>query len=333
VLVPKYSPGDLMIKTYLFTKSEVSRDAAVEDWRELTKGDCSLLWVDVRSATEEDMSKLAECFGLHAIAVESCMDHYRRPHLYEFDDHFYVNMTMLRETRTNHGVKPHELHLFVGGKFILSVTKDSDSEAVDQALKEYVDTPGLCARGPMYAVYLLAEDLIDTYYPIVNKLDESADKLENDMLQKTHKGLLKRNLDLKHEVFELRRVLGPQRDVLNDLSRRDFAFIEGEASVYFQDVYNRMIRVFDMLDTIREILTSNFDIYLASVSNRLNDIMKVLTILAVIIGVFSFITGFLGMNMFEPIRKPLGDVVAWSAGVGVAITAALLYLFRRTGWL
>ncbi len=322
-----------MIKTYVFSKGEVARDVAVEDWRELTQGECRLLWVDVRSVTDEDMSKLAECFGLHSIAVESCTNGYRRPHLYEFDDHFYVNMTTLRQGRGSHGVKPHELHLFVGGRFIVTVTRENSSEAVDQALEEYLNTPGLCARGPMHAVYLLAEDLIDTYYPIVNKLDDSADRLENDMLEKTDRTLLKRNLDLKHEAFELRRLLGPQRDVLNDLSRRDFPFIEGEAGVYFQDVYNRMIRIFDMLDTIREILTSNFDIYLAAVSNRLNDIMKVLTILAVIIGVFSFITGFLGMNMFEPIKMPIRNVILWSAGIGIAITTMLLYLFRRTGWL
>jgi len=323
-----------MIKTNLFTETTTTHDVDINNYRKLTQDGCRLLWVDVQSVTSDDMNKLAQCFDLHSIAVKSCLDGYRRPHLYEFDKHFYVNMTTLNQPRTNHEIRPHELHVFVSGNFIITVTKESNCEAVNQALSEYVISPGLCARGPMHAVYLLAENLVDTYYPIVNKLDDSADKLENELLEKTDKALLKQNLDLKHEVFELRRVLGPQRDILNELSRRDFPFIEGEANVYLQDVNNRMIRVFDMLDTIREVLTSNFDIYLASVSNRLNDIMKVLTILAVIIGVFSFVTGFFGMNVFrDDLKMPLRDVIAWSSAIGVAVTAALLYVFRKTGWL
>lgn len=324
-----------MIKTYLFTKSEVKQDVAIDDWKSLVEEEYSLLWVDVRSLAKEDMDKLSQLFNLHGIAIESCLDRYRRPHLYEFDDHFYVNMTTLKESHNGKDVKPMELHVFVGGKYIITATEDSASPAVDEAQKEYTDTPGLCERGPLYAVYLLAGDLVSSYYPIVDKLDDKADRLESDLLDKADRKALKTNLDLKHETFELRKLLGPQRDIFNDLSRRDFPFIQGSKNVYFQDIYNRMIRIFDMLDTIREILTSNLDIYLSSVSNRLNDIMKILTIFAVILGIFSFITGWFGMNVFteSAVRMPLRDVVWWSIGLGAVITGGLMYWFERKGWL
>lgn len=320
-----------MIKTYLFTQTEIRQDVPLENWKQLTEGDCSLLWVDVRSAEKVEIDKLAELFGLHAIALESVADAYRRPHLYQFSDHFYVNMTMVQASHKNHIPKPLELHLFVGGRYVITIA-NGEADAVDKAIEEYVNTPGLCARGPMYAVYLLAEDLVETYYPIVDQLDDDADKLEDIMLDRADRASLKKNFDLKHRSFELRKLLGPQRDVLNDLSRRDFPFIEGESHVYFQDVYNRMIRLFDILDTVREILSGNLDIYLSSVSNRLNEVMKVLTVFATILMMLSFITGFFGMNFTHIpwLHSPnaFRNILIFMG----AITLGMLLWFRRKGW-
>jgi len=324
-----------MIKAYLFTKSEVRQDVVIDDWKSLVQDECSLLWVDVRSLSDEEMEKLAGLFGLHSLALDSVRDGYRRPHLFQFQDHFYVNMTTLKPTRSNHGIKPLELHLFVGEKFVITAVKEAGCEAVDNSLREYLDTPGLCDRGPMYAVYLLSEDLVETYYPIIEKLDDDADKLEDQMLDRADRASLKRNFDLKRRGFELRKLMGPQRDVLNDLSRREFPFIKTESQIYFQDVYSRMIRLFDMLDTIREILSGNLDIYLSTVSNRLNDVMKVLTVYTVILGVFTLITGWFGMNVFSAsnVYAPLPRVIWWSVAIGVGITGGLLLWFRRKGWL
>lgn len=322
-----------MLKTYLFTKTEVKQDVPIEDWKSLVEGDSGLLWVDVRSLTKEDMDKLAGLFGLHSLALASVMDGYRRPHLFQFADHFYVNMTMIRSTRADHGIKPMELHLFVGEKFIITAVKENGCEAVDRALQEYLDTPSLCARGPMYGVYLLTEDLVETYYPVIEKLDDDADKLEDIMLDKADRASLKRNFDLKRRGFELRRLLGPQRDVLNDLSRRDFPFIGGESKVYFQDVYSRMIHLFDMLDTIREILSGNLDIYLSTVSNRLNEVMKVLTVFATILMMLSFVTGFFGMNFTSlPWLTSPNAFRNIMVAMGL-LTGGMLLWFHRKGWL
>ena len=321
-----------MIKTYLFSEHETTEDVSLDNWQSLVEVESSLLWVDVRSVTQDDMDLLSKAFGLHTLALESVLDGYRRPHLIQFPNHFYVNMTMLKSTRADHGIKPVELHLFVGGKFVITAVKDEHSDAVDNALEEYMNAPNLCARGPMYAVYLLAEDLVETYYPVVDKLDDDADKLEDIMLERGDRVALKHNLALKRRGFELRKLLGPQRDILNDLSRRDFPFIEGENQVYFQDVYNRMIRLFDILDTVREILSGNLDIYLSTVSNKLNEVMKVLTVFATILMTLSLITGFYGMNFSHIpwLRSPnafRNILIAMGA-----ITGGLLLWFHRKGW-
>lgn len=321
-----------MIKTYLFSQSGVREDVSLDDWQSLVEGECRLLWVDARSFTKGDLDILAQRFNLHSLALESCLDGYRRPHLYEFEDHFYVNMTMVKPGHNKVKLKPLELHLFVGGRFIITALNESECDAVDKALEEFFDTPGLCARGPMYAVYLLAEDLVETYFPIVERLDDTADKLESSLLSKADQKSLKLNLDLKHEGFELRKLLGPQRDILNDLSRRSFPFIGEESGVYFQDVYNRMIRIFDMLDTIREILSSNLDIYLSSVSNRLNEVMKVLTVAATVLMTVSIIPSFYGMNCDIPLLHHKLTFPAIMVSM-VGITGGMLAWFRRRGWL
>lgn len=323
-----------MIKTYLITKDGVREDVPCEDWKSLTKDDCALLWVDVRSAATDEIRRLADIFGLHSLAIKSVQDGYQRPHLHEFPDHFYVNMTTVRTTnRGDHAVKPSELHLFAGEKWIITIVREQASDAVDKALAEFRQTPSLCARGPFYAVYLLAEDLVETYYPIVEKLDEEADKIEDIMLDGADKKSLKRLFDLKRQAFDLRRILGPQRDIFNELARRDFPFMDGENQVYFQDVYNRMIRLFDMLDTVREILSGGMDIYLSSVSNRLNEVMKVLTVFATILMTLSFITGFYGMNFTSLPWLQAPNAARNIAILMGVITVGLLWWFKRKGWL
>ena len=323
-----------MIKTYLFNERETKEDVPLEDWRSLIEGDCKLLWVDVRGVNGEELRRLAELFGLHSVAIDSCLDAYRRPHLYDFADHFYVNLTLVKRSNSaSHGVKPSELHLFAGENFIITVVKEQHNDAVDGALKEFLDTPTICSHGSMHAVYLLAEDLIETYFPLVENLDGEADKLETAMMEKADKALVAKLFRLKHRGFELRKLLGPQRDIFNEISRREFPFIHGDNRVYFQDAYSRMIRIFDILDTVREVLSNSLDVYLSSVSNHLNEIMKVLTVAATILMTLSLITGFYGMNF---VHLPWLHAPHAFRNICVfmfALMAGMLLWFRRKGWL
>ncbi len=321
-----------MIKTYLFSGENTTEDVSIADWRSLTEGDDKLLWVDARSITQHELELLQSTFDLHDLAVAPMLGRYRRPHLYQFADHFCVNLVMIRSSRSDHGIKPVELHVFVGSKFILTTTKDPASPPADSAIEEYKNAPQLAAKGSMHALFLLTEDLVETYYPLVDKLDDDADKIEDILLDHADEASLRRNFALKHKVFELRKLLGPQRDILNDLSRRDFGFIDTRSQVYFQDIYNRMIRLFDILDTVREILSGNLEIYLSTVSNRLNEIVKILTVFATVLGVATFVTGFYGMNFrhMPGLESPhaFRNVLIFI----VVITIAMLLWFRRKKW-
>lgn len=323
-----------MIKTYLFSRGEMREGVSLDDWQSLVSDECALLWVDLRSFKDGELDDIAGKFGFHSVALDSCRDHYRRPHLYEFEDHFYVNMTTLRSgSRGHEEVKPAELHTFVGPKYIVTISRQASVLAVDAALEEMKAHAAACERGSIYAFYLLAEDLVETYYPVIEEMDNRADKLEEEMLDSADRSSVRKLFALKRSAFELRRFLGPQRDIFNELSRRDFPFITGENQVYFQDIYSRMIRLFDMVDTVREILSGGLDIYLSTISNRLNEVMKVLTIAAIILMTLSFITGFYGMNfVYLPgLKSPLAF---WIISLVMAIIVlTMLWWFKRRKWM
>lgn len=322
----------VVIKTYLFSGENTIEDVEIADWRTLTEGEGKLLWVDVRSITQHELELLQRTFNLHDLAVGPVMGRYRRPHLYQFADHFCVNLVMIRRSRSNHGIKPVELHVFVGNGFILTTTRDPADPPADSAIEEYKNAPLLAAKGPMHALYLLAEDLVETYYPLVDKLDDDADKIEDILLDHADEASLRRNFALKNKAFELRKLLGPQRDILNDLSRRDFGFIDTRSQVYFQDIYNRMTRLFDILDTVREILSGNLEIYLSTVSNRLNEVVKILTVFATILGVATFVTGFYGMNFRHMPGAESPHAFRNILIFIVVISLGMLFWFRRMKW-
>lgn len=297
------------------------------------KIDNGLLWIDCRDITDSELQCLESTFNLHQVTIESIKDPYRRPKLWEFPQYFYVNLTVLHKSQKLSRIKPAELHLFAGSNFIITVCKSSDAIAVVETLKDYSESPAMAERGPMYAVYLLAEYLIQSYVPVLDKLDAEADKLENAMLEMVDDSPLKKLYSYKRRVFELRRYLGPQRDIFSELVRRDFAFTNRDWQVYFQDIYNRMIRIFDMLDTIREILSSSLDIHLSNISNRLNLIMKVLTVISTIFMALSLVTGFFGMNFIHlpwlHSRFAFPGIMLFMA----LLTFVMLAIFRKMKWL
>jgi magnesium transporter len=289
------------------------------------------LWIDVRLAKPSEVQDLADRFGFHDVCVEACLNPYSRPILHQFQSYLCINLTLIHEP--GEGITPDELHVFVGKDFIVTVILGDKGNAPDALLKEYSEDPGLAERGTLYAMYLVAEALVDSYMPLVEQLDESVDDLEHRMLQNPDKAAVQELFRLKRRLYDLRRMLGPQRDVFTELARRRLGFAQQTQEVFFNDLYSRMIYLFDIMDTTREALSNAMDIYLSATSNRLNEIMKVLTVASTILMTLSFITGFYGMNfVFLPWLHSPNAFRNVSATMAV-VTGFMLYLFRRRGWL
>ena len=183
--------------------------------------------------------------------------------------------------------------------------------------------------------YLVIDGLVDSTFPALEKLDDTVDSLEDDIVSKANSELLDRIYNLKHSVVELRRLLGGQRDVFQALITHGIHLQQADMTLYYRDVYDHIVRQYETVDSLRDLLTSAMDVYLSTVSNRLNQTTKALTVIASLFLPLSFLTGFYGMNFVYLTQVLETPFLAFAVGVGTMLIAIgiQLWLFRRRGWI
>ncbi|MFN7941141.1 MAG: magnesium/cobalt transporter CorA [Thermoanaerobaculia bacterium] len=251
------------------------------------------LWVDVEGPSDADADLLLEVFRFHPLAVEDTRNQRQRPKVEEYDDHLFV---ILNPVECPAGeVVFRELDLFLGKNFAVTVHPAAEP-AIDEAERRLNRfEKGKPSAGQL--VWALADTVVDGYFPVLDAIDERLAELEDRLLAKPRPAALEELFGLKRSLLELRRVVAPQRDMINVLSRPDYDLVESKEMRYrMRDVYDHLLRVTDMVDTFRDLLTSAVDLYMSAVSNHLNRVVHRLTVVTVIFGSFAVITGFYGMN-------------------------------------
>jgi magnesium transporter len=188
-------------------------------------------------------------------------------------------------------------------------------------------------QGPDFLCYTVLDQLVDEYLPILDAMDEEIDRLEDEVLAKPKPIVLQRILSLKHSILTLRRVIAPQREVMNRLSRDDLPQIGDQHRIYFRDIYDHLVRTHDLSESIRDVVTGTLDTYLSATNNRLSEVMKALTIVSTIFLPLSFVAGVYGMNFeyFPEIRWPYGYLYVWC--VFIIIVLIMLWYFRHREWI
>jgi magnesium transporter len=196
-------------------------------------------------------------------------------------------------------------------------------------------SPALAKGQPAFLTYLVIDALVDSTFPALETVDDSVDSLEDDIIAKADSLLLDRIYHLKHSVVELRRVLGGQRDVFQALITHGIHLQQQDMTLYYRDVYDHIVRQYETVDSLRDLLTSAMDVYLSTVSNRLNQTTKALTVIASLFLPLSFLTGFFGMNFAFLTQVLLTPYTAFAFGIGTMLIAIAiqLWLFRRRGWI
>lgn len=289
-----------------------------------------LKWVDVESQDETLLSRLAERFSLHKLAVEDCLHLDQRPKLEEYPQHhFLVLQGFTSSPQDATEVTLHELHCFVGKDFVISVHEHPLPALQDARKRITTDPANTFARGPDFITYCLADALVDSNFPVVEALTGVVEELEEELFERTSQDQLQKMFEVKRTIVTLRRVLSPQRDVLAILVRGG-GFVQERTTLYFRDVYDHLIRLHEQLDTARELVANARDAYLNATANRTNDVTKQLTIFATIFLPLSFITGFFGQN-FDVLSQP---VFFWSMLLLVFLLPVLLLAwFRYKRWI
>jgi magnesium transporter len=296
----------------------------------LTTGE--FFWLDLHDPSEEDFRLLRDVFKFHPLALEDSEQFGQRPKLEDYDDFiFFVFYGAAPPPDEDRLV---ELHCFYSERFLVTVRQDEAPSC--EALKErYLKRPAPLEK-PIALLYRLLDGLTDSFFPALEDFDERIDRVEDEIFGEPKEEQLEEIVRMKRRLNRLRRVVGPQRDLVGQFfgGLGQLPGSDPEAERYFRDVYDHLIRVADLIDSYKDLLTGAMDVYLSTVSNRLNAVMKQLTIIATVFLPLTFITGFFGQNFDWMVTQIHSGPMFLVLGVGTEIVAllALLAFFRRRGW-
>lgn len=295
-----------------------------------------VIWVDVSGlGTVQTIAELGELFQLHALAMEDVVNVHQRAKLEKYADYVFI---VARMCNPHDYSATEQISLFMKPGILITFQERAGDcwEPVRDRLRQ--------ARGRIrssevdYLTYALLDSIVDSYFPIVDELSDHLDALDEAVTARVNTWQMHRIHELRGQLLSLRRSIRPHREMINELTRDDVPLVSPETRLFFRDCYDHVIQVIDLVDTYRELTADVRDFYMSSVGNRMNEIMKVLTIIATIFMPMSFIAGVYGMNFNtdSPWNMP---ELNWYFGYPTAITAMLLtaigflWYFKRKGWI
>jgi magnesium transporter len=282
-------------------------------------------WLDLRGPSLEQLHELAEVFGLHEVVVEDLDEFDQRPKIDDYDRYVHVVFYGVE------GDEPVEVHLIVHGDAVITVHRDGALLRGLRPRMEQIDP-----SREEYAIYRVLDALTDSFFPLLERMDEEIDAAEDSVVELRAAVDFHQILALRRRLTTLRRIVGPQRDILSgagDFMDRVPGLRADVAHDYYRDVYDHMLRIGDSIESMRDVLTSLHDIYLSTQSNRLNEVVYRLTVVGTIFLPMAFITGFFGQNFGWLVRHINSPLAFWGLGIGVEVVAVagLLAWFRRAG--
>ena len=287
-------------------------------------------WLDLDQPDKDDYAILREVFKFHPLAVEDSEKFEQRAKLDEYDDFVFIVV---------YGAVPDddrlvEVHCFYSDKFLVTVHRD-ECPAFTEVRQRYVKRQK-AVDDPGRLLYRIIDALVDSFFPILADFDDRIDELENQTFLNASDAQLQEIFQMKRLLVGMRKAITPQRDMFAALSGgvAELPGMTEEDERYFRDIYDHLIRISDLIDTYRDLLTSSMDVYLSTVSNRLNSVMKQLTVMATVFLPLTFITGFFGQNFGWMVGHIKSGAVFVGLGIGVEVltVAALFTLFKRRGW-
>ena len=302
--------------------------AQISDLREDTE---NVVWVDVLNPDAQDYACLIEEFGFHPLAIEDCQQPHQRPKVDEYLGYYFIVLYEAEFTPTNELIL-RELNIFLGTNYVVTVHNEP-VKALAQGEKLWRSWTDLAKRGSGLLAYLLIDAVVDEYFPILDTISEWMDDIEDELFDETRDAKLEDIFAVKKDLLLLRRSIAPLRDVFNTLLRREQQVFSRETQVYFQDVYDHILRVGEMIDNLRDLLGSTMDVYLSLQSNRMNIVMKRLTAISTILMSAALVSGIYGMNFahMPELQWEYGYYLA--LGFMALLVVGLLIFFRHIKWL
>ena len=288
-----------------------------------------LLWLDLEDTGPETIALLREVFKIHPLAIEDAQEFNQRPKIEDYDD--FVSLVAYGARELNQPLV--EIHAFYAEHFLVTVHRDS-VPAIDHACTALTRVP---TTRRLIALYRLLDALVDSMFPFLASLDDRIDDLQDEIFVTPKQEQLSALFALKRQLVDMRKLVTPQRDMVSTMLTGLVPIVgmTSETERYVRDLYDHLIRISDLVDSYRDLLGGSLEAYMSMVSNRLNDQMKQLTIIATVFLPLSFLTGFFGQNLGFLVNH-IGSLAAFlifGVGTEVAAVIGLLILFKKRGWM
>jgi magnesium transporter len=325
------------LRTVAWQTGKISVDSPPETLQAVLDDPHALIWLDIMGDCGLQEALLHNVFGLAPITIDTMREEKERAKFTEQDAYFYLVMHGLAfDTHTNEADTP-KLDIILGKNFIITSHRVSLPclEALLEEAQEKSTDEHLMSRGMAFLLYTLLDALVDSYFPVLDDIDEIIDDLEDVTVNSTSNDVQVRIFRIKRSLAQMRRVISPQVEVVNSLIARSGKFIPAKAEPYFADVHDHLLRAFEVLDSYRDLMSGMLEVYLTTVSNRLNVVMKQLTIIATIFMPITFITGVFGQNFGHlPQVEHDNGYLFWIvlAFMGL-ISVVQIWYFKKREWL
>jgi magnesium transporter len=289
---------------YRHGEGQLRTDVTREQFSAALQDASGLLWVDLANEPPELCeSILQDIFGFHPLAVDDALRETHVPKLDDWGPYLYLVLhAVVFDKQDAQPLHTHELDIFLGQNYLVTYHTQPIA-AVERVQTACQRDERYLSKGSGHVLYRVADELVADYMPVVDRIDEAIDDIEDQVFASSGPAVLEQIFTLKRSLLHLRRIIDPQREVLNKLARGDYAALPSEERMFFRDIYDHLVRLHDITESLRDLAGSALDTYLSVVNNRMNEVMKTLTVITTLFMPIAFVTGFFGMNFFQPVAR------------------------------
>ena len=297
-------------------------------------GTNTVSWMDIQGLGSETVLKqVGEIFNLHPLLLEDVVNVPQRPKLEDYNNQLLVISQMVRLKEDESGFDTEQVSFVLGKRYLLSFQEEELQDCFEIVRDRIRTSQGRVRKsGADYLTYLLLDTIIDGYFPVVEHYEDRIEALEDMIISNPDRDTMQEIYDVRRELLALRRLIWPMRNVLNLLMRDHHGIVSDEVQIYFRDSYDHVIQILEIIEAYRELAASLMDVYMSTMGNKLNEIMKFLTVISTIFIPLTFIVGVYGMN-FENMPELKGEwsyFLVWL--VMLAVAGGLIFYFWRKGW-
>jgi len=298
------------------------------------KDTATVSWINIDGLHDiELLEKLGKGFDLHSLVLEDILSTGQRPKFEDYEKHIFIVLKMLSFSDENQSVEAEQVSLILGQNYVISF-QERIGDVFDQVRERIRNAKGRIRKmGPDYLAYALLDAIVDNYFVILERFGEKIESMEEEVVGNPTERTVQQIHSLKREMIFLRKSIWPLRELIGGLQKSESSLIHDTTDIYLRDVYDHTIQIIDTIESFRDMVSGMLDIYLSSLSNKMNAVMKVLTIIATLFIPLTFVAGVYGMNFeyMPELKLKWGYGAVWLVMITVAVT--MLFYFRRKKWL